>query len=150
MVEQANIMKDGLYINERAYVSVASLVTNMKDGHVTVTFENIGKVPADKIKVKVQAMRQTKEVSIVSTYYFEAGQQLFPGSLKMRVVVPLENFKQAESARILARAETLFVRGTIEYEDGFGIFDTTTFGFEYSPPPNEGWTARSDLIKKTD
>lgn len=162
MFEQADIMKKGLYVNERAYVGVASLSANMKDGQVTVTLENIGKIPADKIRVKLQAMRETKELSQemsqelsqkqshISTYYFAPGQQLFPGSLKMPVVVTLKDFKPIDGARILAKTEILFVRGTIEYEDGFGFSNITDFGFEYSPRPKEGWTARSDLAKKTD
>jgi hypothetical protein len=146
IAEQTDIIR----IAQRSYVGVASLTADLKERQIILMFENVGRIPANKIKVDVREVRRKpgkpSHGSINPINYFE-GQQLFPGSLKMQVVIPLTDFQLTEINDIAAKKETLYVSGTIEYDDGFGT-QKTAFGFEYKPPPNEGWTARSELITK--
>jgi hypothetical protein len=146
MVDQTKIMGTQTSISfsgQRAYVGVADLALDLNGGQITVLLENIGRVPADKIQVEVRETRQFAGASHGSINSFE----LFPGSLKMRVLVPLAHFDPKEVKSISARTEKLYISGTIKYDDGFGNPDITRFGFEYNPRPNEGWTARPQLIQ---
>lgn len=168
MARQAGIMdhslrlsEQRLRVSERAYVGVASVSANMKAAEILVTLHNIGKVPANALKLEAQEIRVTPsansewteskesvhEKQMGSTFRWDAGDvQLFPG-IPMPVGIPMRRFKQEEINAVLEKKEILYIGGTIQYEDGFGNGDSTTFAFEYTPPPNERWTAHSDLSK---
>lgn len=159
MSAQTRVMEKSLRVSERAYVGVASITANLPR-EVVILFENIGHVPASNVKVEAIVARGTPSASntlsvsgervndrlIGTNVPWEAGAvHLFPGTLRMRVAIPLKNFTPEEQDAILAKRVILYVGGTIRYEDGFGDVDTTTFAFKYSPPPDEGWTVDSGL-----
>lgn len=140
IVSQTNIMKHTLQMN-RAYVSIASVSTDLENGELVLTVENVGKSPADQIHIEIIESRQTEESARVGTYLYDAGQQLIPGG-KMAVRVKLANYDPLEAAKITSRTTILYANGSVKYDDGFGNTASTTFSFEYSPSPNEGWVAR--------
>jgi hypothetical protein len=149
MDQQVQQSERSLRLSERAYVSVASLTPDFDRKEVLIMIENIGKVPARNVNVEAHAYRQLADQLSGSTKYFDAGGvQLFPGSLKMAVVIPMPNMRPEEAKGILTRTDSFYVAGTIKYEDGFGGFDKTNFAYRYNPPPNERWTADSDLAKQ--
>ncbi|HBB95575.1 MAG TPA: hypothetical protein DC054_09300 [Blastocatellia bacterium] len=145
--EQTEIMKKSLFVN-RAYVGVNNLLANISAGQVTITLENVGKLPADKIRVMVRESRRVGNDAVGgSENYYDLGQQLIPGS-KLPLVIKLSQFRKEETKTITSRSETLYVSGDITYDDGFGRSDPIKFGFEYLPSPNEGWTPRGELIRQ--
>lgn len=147
MVEQTKIMKNSFLMN-RAYVGVGTPIADIKAGRVTIVLENVGKLPADKLDVEFQETRRFgNDTPHASISHLTPGQQLIPGG-KMPLVFSLDRYQPNEPENIKAKTETLFISGTITYDDGFGNPDATKFGFEYIPRPNEGWTPRSELIKK--
>ena len=156
MDQQVQQSERSLRISERAYVGVASITPDFDGKEVLIVIENIGKVPARNVNVEAHAYRQpaeqlstsTKSFSGSTKYFDAGGVQLFPGSLKMPVVIPMPNMRPEEAKGILARTDIFYVAGTIKYEDGFGGFDRTNFAFKYTPPPKERWTADSDLAKQ--
>lgn len=165
MDRQTDLMDHSLRVSERAYVGIASLTANWEAREVVIMLHNIGSVPAKGIKVRALEIRATPSNSDMatqskekvyekldgSTFPWAAGEdifvnQLFPGP-PMRVAIPLRGLEAEEMDAILKKQEILYVGGQITYDDGFGKGDSTIFAFEYTPPPNEAWTAHSDLSK---
>jgi hypothetical protein len=169
MNTQTQVMQQGLTVSEhslhafrvseRAYVGVESLTANLKAGEIVIMLHNIGSVPAQAITVDVQEIRVTASTNIETTdpgervneslgskFRWEAGEvQLYPGT-PMPVVVSLEKFTEDEMIAIRERKETLYVGGTIQYEDGFGKSERTVFAFRYNAP-NDRWVVHSDLSR---
>jgi hypothetical protein len=146
MHDQVQLTEKSLRVSERAYVGVASLTANLAQGEILITLENLGKVPANNISVQADAYWAnwaTRNLEPFPHEDFDAGEvKLFPGSLKMRVVVPMRKFNTEEiSAMRDSKNGSLFVVGIIQYEDGFGYADITKFNFKYTPPPNDNWIA---------
>lgn len=152
MDQQTTIMEKGLRLSERAYVGVARVTANIESREIVLFLENIGRLPARKVRVQAQEYRWTPQRSASSTTDFDAGEvQLFPGTHKMRVVIPLLKLRPEEFSAINTKHEILALGGTIRYEDGFGNNDTTYFAFEYQPPEKDGWIASpsiADIIKR--
>ncbi len=160
-VDTLGTSQQSFQMSERAYVGVASLTANTNAGEVLIMLHNIGNVPARAITLEGQEIRVTplnnmertksgervNENQEGSLFRWTAGEvQLFPGT-PMLVVVPMRRFKKEERNAILKKKEILYIGGMIQYEDGFGKRQNTTFAFRYTPPPNERWTAHSDLSK---
>lgn len=137
------LAQQSLQVTQRAYVGVHSLSQDLKAGQIGVMLENIGKVPAQDIKVYAHEMRISGEKIIGRSHpILEAGHTpLFPGTFKMQVVIALNNFVPEEISNILTGKERLSIAGKIQYGDGFGNIQYTDFAFFYRPPPNEGWAA---------
>ena len=171
MNAQTGVMEKGLTVSEqslhayrvseRAYVGVASLKANLEAAQIVIMLQNIGSIPAPAITAKGKEIRVTPSTSLGTTgsgetvnesvegteFWWEAGEvQLFPGT-PIPVVVAMQRFTTDEVNAILSKKEILYVGGTIEYGDGFGNRDSTTFAFKYNPPPTDSWTAHSDLSK---
>jgi hypothetical protein len=134
---------------QRAYLEVQKINADLQHGEIQSNVENVGGLPANRISVSAKEIRASWDSSRASGSLdtFKTGEQLFPGQ-KVSFRVPLPTLERNELERIVKRTDTLFLNGTIDYEDGFGNPDTTTFAFEYKPPPNEGWTPRPQLIAK--
>jgi len=147
LVKQTRIQEDSLRIN-RAYVSATVPVAYLKDKEIRLTLENVGHLPADKIKVEAREIRTFQGVMKGSVKRIEAWQLLASGE-KTQVAIPLVGFDATELANIAARTEILHISVTIEYADGFGSLDTNNFCFEYRPPPDEAWVACAKLIRDT-
>lgn len=131
-------------VAQRAYVGVGDVTKpDFEDRRIFITVENAGHVPARNVSVQVWVASVNGAGSI--TKRFE--ELLFPGDLKMQVPVTLNELTPSDIKEIKSKKRTLFVIGTIEYNDGFGT-QSTHFGFEYKPPPNERWVVRSDLVLK--
>jgi len=161
MDEQVQIMERTLRISDRAYVGVASVAVDLTRGQILLMLENLGKVPASKIRVKgtaYWAKWSNRKLEPFPDVDFDAGEvQLFPGTLKMRVPVVMRTFNSQEISAIRNGIDgSLFVAGTISYEDGFGFDDKTNFNFKYVPPSVDSWIAVStpvsvmsaDLLKR--
>lgn len=151
MEKQLQQSERGLRISERAYVGIASLDPNFDRKEVVIMIENIGRVPARDVKVEAHAYRRLADQLKLSgsTKHFDlSGIQLFPGSLKMSVIIPILNIRAENVEDIRTGRERFYVAGTIKYEDGFGNLDSNNFAFRYSPPPDERWTVDSDLAKQ--
>jgi hypothetical protein len=148
-------------VSERAYVGIASLNANLEAGEIVLLLQNIGRLPAKAVKLEGAEVRVTPSGTDERTesgepiyqdqegseFHWTAGEvQLFPGT-PMSVAIHMRQLKEGELSAILNKKEILFVGGTIQYEDGFGNRDNTTFAFQYNPPPHERWTAHSDLSK---
>lgn len=149
MEQQTQFMEKSFLVSERAYVGVGEVKAHIPNREVLVMLQNIGKVPATAVKVKVQQFRATAEGTeqkgTISPW--DAGEvELFPGT-PMPVVISLEPFEQNEANAIFSKQAILYIVGTIEYMDGFGNSVKTTFAFEYNPPPQDRWVAHSDLSK---
>jgi hypothetical protein len=138
----------------RACLTAEGYALSVLRAHGQTGVDTLAKRGDEEVFIEVIGFKQspparaTGESSRGSIKSFDSGQQLFPGSLKMLVVVPLAKFDPKEIEYINARTEILFISGTIKYDDGFGNNVKTAFGFEYHPPPDDFWTARSGLIKK--
>lgn len=145
-------------ISERAYVGIASLTAKLKAGNIEIMLQNIGHVPAKAVKVEGQEIRaipaqgdertasgeRVNEQQRGSVFQWEAGEvQLFPGT-PMPIVI--SSFKPDEVQAILAKKEILYLGGVIQYEDGFGKTESTTFAFKYDPS-NDRWIADRDLSR---
>lgn len=146
MRRQGETMERTLYLSERAYLGVDSIVADLKNSRVLVMIANTGKARASDIKVDVQEGR----MRIGKPYWTRVGshnestdfghQQIGPSAMKFRVRIPLDKFnKREEIAAILAREEKLIINVTISYMDGFGHPEKISFPFCYDPPPHEGW-----------
>lgn len=160
MHRQAQVTEDSFRISSRAYVGVASLTANPESGTILMTLENLGKVPAKNITVQADAYLANWGGRLESFHMddFDAGEdELFPGSLKMRVIVPMKKF-DSEEIRMIREKKTksLFIVGSIRYEDGFGYVHLTKFNFKYTPPSNDSWLAvstpvgsmKEDIVKR--
>ena len=130
-----------LKITERAYVGVGSIVltaTHSRDiakrqmQDITLTIENIGRLPADEMRVRVIAIMlvpetiQAKYPNSLSRYYYcdwswdFKSTKLFRGNFNFEIPVPLADkidpilWSQVSSgnARIIAQIR-------IDYKDGF-------------------------------
>lgn len=143
MDEQTSIIR----VSQRSYVGVASITADLNERQIILAFENVGRIPADNIEVEIWESRRKAGENSLGSITRVKQKRLFSGSLKMEVVIPLDKLQVADISDIAARREKLYVIGKIEYEDGFGRQETE-FAFEYGPPPNERWIARSDLITK--
>jgi hypothetical protein len=146
MHEQVQIMERTLRISDRAYVGVASVTADLARGQILLTLENLGKVPATRIRVQGSAYLanwSNRKLEPFPDVDFDAGEvKLFPGTLKMRVPVLMRKFDAQEISAIRDGVKgSLYVAGTISYEDGFGFDDTTNFNFKYSPPSIDSWIA---------
>ncbi|TAK00627.1 hypothetical protein EPO44_09625 [bacterium] len=141
--QQWQMMRASLTVSQRAYVGVHSLQMDLSSGQVLVMLENMGKVPAQDIKVSAHTSQEAEGKIRTSAHpTFEAGHtQLFPGTFKIQVPIPLKDFTPQEASNILTGRTTLYVAGKIQYGDGFGNPQTSDFAFRYVPPPHEGWTA---------
>jgi hypothetical protein len=149
IVRQTQIMEKSFRVSERAYVGVTNVTANMATHEVLLVLENIGHVPAKAVNLQGQEIRAAPagDNQKGSIFRWDAGEvQVFPGT-PMNVVIPLEPFEQDEVNAISTKKEILYIGGTIRYEDGFGNGDSTTFAFQYNPPPTDRWTAHSDLSK---
>lgn len=150
--EQTQIMRG------RAYVGIADLDANLADGQVSIALNNFGNVPATAIKVEATVYRATPssgkvssqaEMNIVqSKDLWDAGAvPLFPGNIRMPVVIRMENFSQEEIKAVLAKKVIIYVAGSIHYNDRNGTADSFPFAYEYNPPPADNWTVHSGLSK---
>jgi len=139
--QQWQFSRESLQVTQRAYVGVHSIRSNLENGQIAVMLENIGKVPAQDIKVYANEARKIGDKIIGSSHStFEAGHtHLFPGTFKTQVAISLKNLTSEEVGNILAGKEKLYISGKIQYGDGFGNVQHTDFAFLYTPPPNEGW-----------
>lgn len=164
MNEQTKLMDKNLHFSEeslrttqRAYVGIASITANLKSGEIQLMLQNIGHVPARGVKLDVQVMKAIPGVNGAATksgeisnenqfgrdFHWEATDELFPGLYQVMYV---KSFKSEEVAAILSKKEILYIGGTIQYEDGFGNCDYTTFAFRYDPL-NNVWIADPNLSK---
>ncbi|HXQ36926.1 MAG TPA: hypothetical protein VN843_23140, partial [Anaerolineales bacterium] len=143
MSTQVENTQKNIQITERAYIGVASLKADLDHGEVVVMLENIGRKPAKAITMKADAyhINAVKLKKGAKTNFNSGEVRLFPGSFKMRVVVPLPECDPQEIRAISENRQFLYVDGIIQYDDGFGFTDSTTFAFKYIPPPREGWEA---------
>ena len=111
--------------------------------------QNIGQVPAAAVKLQGQHIRAPGQGTDPkgAVFRWEAGAvELFPGT-PMPVVVSLEDVEQSELDAISSKTKILYIGGTIQYDDGFGNPEKTTFAFQYAPSPQDRWVAHSDLSK---
>jgi hypothetical protein len=143
-IVQWQTMEKTLRISQRAYVGVNDIQANLEAGQIKVTLENIGHVPAEKVSVSVNVQRQvdsdTKSLEWNTTEYSTVLEQIFPGTFKAQILHTMRNFTQEDAALIRAGKQRLRLVCSIYYEDDFGTSDVAFFFFQYSPPPNEGWT----------
>ncbi|HEY5885139.1 MAG TPA: hypothetical protein VIT88_10655 [Pyrinomonadaceae bacterium] len=138
MAEQRDITRK----SERAYVGVAMLDADLKNGKVSVLLQNVGRIPATRINVKLLESRHRpdrKGIGTIAPQQFE-GEQIF-GTLKMRLSLPLDRFQPGEGDDIMAKREILSVVVTIQYHDGFAMAEKTEFRFQFDGPASTDWTA---------
>ena len=64
----------------------------------------------------------------------------------MPVFIQTRTYTPEEINAINDKKQFLYLGGVIQYNDGFGVSDSTAFGFEYNPPPNEHWTPVSTPV----
>jgi heme/copper-type cytochrome/quinol oxidase subunit 2 len=143
---QWQTMESTLRTSQRAYVGVYEIKTDLNLRLITVLLENIGKVPAKKIRVNTvqylwvgESDRREKVVEDRREFDWE-DVELFPGGFKAPIVLELKD------ERALSPANSMTVAGFIEYDDGFGFQSMTIFSFHYVPPPVDKWT----LVPTTD
>jgi hypothetical protein len=139
---QVQIMERTLRISDRAYVGVASVAADLAHGQILLTLENLGKVPASRIRVQgiaYWANWSNRRLEPFPDVDFDAGEvKLFPGTLKMQVPVLMRKFDSQEISAIRNGMNgSLYVAGIISYEDGFGFDDTTNFNLNIA---RQAWT----------
>lgn len=147
--KQSALTQKNVRISERAYVGVETVTADLDNREILIKLQNIGHVPAAALKLQGQHLRATtKETDPQGeAFRWDAGAvELFPGT-PMPVVVSLANVEQSELDAIRSNTKILYIGGTIQYDDGFGNHEKTTFAFRYDPPPKNRWIAHSDLSK---
>jgi len=142
MAEQNEIIRAA----QRAYVGVASLKADLTGRRVVILIENVGQIPAKEIRMQLREVRRKPGEPSSGSITLRNYDQIFPGSLKMRAILPLDRVGPTEVTDILEMKEILYVSVTLQYDDGFGE-QKTSFFFEYIPPPNEDWIAVPEAPK---
>lgn len=142
MAEQNEIIRAA----QRAYVGVASLKADLAGHKVVILLENVGQIPAKEIRMQLREVRRKAGEPSVGSITLRNYDQIFPGELKMRAILPLDRVGPTEVTNILEMKEILYVSVTLQYDDGFGE-QKTSFFFEYIPPPNEDWIAVPEAPK---
>lgn len=149
MNQQSQLMEKSFRVSERAYVGVEKITANLENREILITLQNIGHIPAAAVKLQGQHIRGTQKEKDPrgAVFRWEAGAvELFPGT-PMPVAVYLENVEQSDLDAISNKTKNLYIGGTIQYDDGFGNIEKTTFAFQYDPPPQNRWIAHSDLSR---
>jgi hypothetical protein len=147
MRRQAKSMDESVVFGLRAYVGVHSVGVSFHYSaeRVTLKIENIGKVPASKIKIEVFAEIETQienstdaskvfEKTLIAYYFADyGGNKLFPGNLPIQIVMPFRDDFDVERHHVLIEEgrERLIVRGNINFFDGFNADKNTLFAFRY-------------------
>jgi hypothetical protein len=157
MEKTFGLSEKSLRISERAYVSVSSLTAKLADKQVVIELGNNGTLPATAINVEANVYRATpssgeskiKDVVSRKTLWDAGAVALFPGNIRMPVVISLQDFTQEEMKAVSGKKETLYVGGMVRYKDRNGTDDSTPFAYEYDPV-NDTWIANSDLSKLFD
>lgn len=143
MEAQTRISETSFRISQRAYIGLASLKANLDERQIVMEFENLGRIPAKNIRVEAWEYRVSDQKISGMLVPIEVREiQLLPGNLKMRLDIPLTDLKPEEIQAIRTGKETLSLSGSVQYDNGFGEFDTTNFGLDYRPKPKEGWTTQ--------
>jgi len=103
-----DIAKQAMTTGTRAYVGIHAIQANLITGGIRIFFENVGKVPADDIKVYANSVIQNGETYRTSSVVREAGHtQLFPGPFYTAVTIPLKDFVPDDRTLILTGKEVI-------------------------------------------
>lgn len=162
--QQTRIMGDSLIIETRSYVGIHSIETELttdsqpRSRTLIVRIENIGKVPAEDIKVSTVVSMWTPNKSRWAGnprgFYSEAFNnnfrhaKLFPGSLKFEIRVPLLPVFSLSELILIAQQISIFtVSVKIEHNDGFNAPQQSEFFFHYLASANQ-WIPRAVVSPK--
>lgn len=154
---QAKIMREALIIGERAYVGVHSIAEDFKKERIILTVENTGNIPAEDLKIAgyvwVIIPRGVGLASLRNPLFESANCtfnqtfrniKLFRGNLKSRITIDLFKITLTNKTYIPSVAGghgTLWLIGSIEYNDGFVPGQVSHFAFTYEG--NGEWAGRS-------
>jgi hypothetical protein len=150
--KQAKSMDESVVFGLRAYVGVHSIEMDLAAKRIFIQIENIGKVPASEIKVDVEmdirialactpvgytASPWSKPDAInllsIPLRYDYGHAKLFPGNLKIKLIVPLDRWLTDEELFLIQQGHARFiVRGNINFCDGFNMDKNTAFALRYS------------------
>jgi hypothetical protein len=143
--KQTEIMATTSVTSNRSYVGIHSIADRQMNDFekmILIKLENIGKVPADDIRVRIHldalwigsdlvktsAGLRTNIGEVIDKYFGRT--KLFPGKLKIEIPIRYSNyFSDAETECIMTGFISLVVWGKIIYKDGFGGGNVTEFSF---------------------
>lgn len=156
--KQGQQAAEGLKISTRAYVGIHSIETELtRDSQprpktLVVRIENIGKIPAEDIKVSsvVSMLTPTgRWAGNPRAFYAETftddfkRAKLFPGSLKFEIPIPLMLYFSNPELTLIAQQIAIFTTSVkIEYKDGFNASQQSDFFFHYFAGANK-WIPRA-------
>jgi hypothetical protein len=155
--KNAKTMDRSLVLGTRAYVGVHSVGNDFKMRRILLYIENVGKVPAKDLYV-ITELRIEMPRSLLADRELPKGwmsapndpgvlrmqipflnsygkfTKLFPGGLKIEIVIPLitEYFPNEVLNLIIDNRVPINLRGQVKYSDGFHSNKTTEFFFHYS------------------
>ena len=113
-----------LKISERAYVGIHSIEQQLHphERDIMLRIENIGRLPASQVTVRVDVIMLTPDEVTVSGNWWQDFQRtnLFRGNLKLEMPIPIsKKFNIAQLQRVFAGKARLITQVRIEYRDGF-------------------------------
>ncbi|MCA1577397.1 MAG: hypothetical protein LC794_08550 [Acidobacteria bacterium] len=146
MRREAKATETALIVSNRAYVGVHSLREDFKNDTLFLMLENIGNIPAERVKVGgdvwiirprgrgLAGLRQGFD-SAGCPFRYEFGKtRLFCGNLKAQVIISILHISLEDKTYIPSVIDghaTMWVTGQIEYGDGFEPGQITEFAFIY-------------------
>lgn len=156
---QWQVMDRSLVISQRAYVGVHSIETELtrdsfsRPHTLIIRIENIGKIPASEINVYTTVSMFIPDPELVGEhsrrFYSQVfnenfgGVQLFPGSLKFEVRVPLLLTFSGRELVLAMEQKTIFTAHVkIVHNDGFDTLQQSEFFFHYLARANR-WIPRA-------
>jgi hypothetical protein len=142
--QQAKIMGITLMVGNRSQMDIDNIEMTTDDNLETVVLEigNIGRVPADEIRVWVTVFHQvfknyTKPLNGARPrhqqgYFWDFGRsKLFPGELRITLYVPVHKHFAKELAIVNAGRARFIVQVKILNKDGFGSYESE-FAFRFT------------------
>jgi hypothetical protein len=157
------VAERSLVLGSRAHVCLSDLLVEFgSSNRLCVKFENIGKVPAEKLKVMIfvsvsfpepqwivpNEVRGFSSNAVERDYGLNG---LYPGTFKAELRILLESYLTQQEIALLAQQKGfLTVSGNLEYGDGFEETQHSSFAFTYR---DGGWTMHPiwpDSTKKDD
>lgn len=134
--DSAEVARGALDINreiisgtEGAYLPVPPRL-DLDRNQVIITFSDVGKVPAKSLTANIEVSKQTlpdyKLIGRAQTFTVEAA-EVHPGGIPTKRRIVFNGFTKADWDRVTQGQETITVKGTIRYDNGFGVAVSDSF-----------------------
>lgn len=154
--ESVEIARRSLRIGTRAYVTIHSIEADLKARRIFIAFENIGRVPAENLKIFLEMATSIPKVRKWFTTKLDRNygvNSLSPGNFKAEFGIEIEQYLTTAEISLVSKQEGfLTVFGYAEYDDGFETGQRSHFALTYYAKDNK-WSPHpvwSEDDSKTD